>query len=72
MHQDHSGDILAEFPPEHDSLKPLAEALCQLLFPVEDGALWTGTNGALEFVNALHGGIIGTSEGAVERETVAC
>lgn len=68
MHQDHFGDILAEFPPEHDSLKPLAEALRQLLFSVEDGALWTGTNGASEFVNALYGGIIGASERAIERE----
>lgn len=42
MHQDHSGDILAEFPPEHDSLKPLAEALCSYCSPWKMGLCGRG------------------------------
>lgn len=68
MHKGNFGDILAEFLPEHNTLKPLAEALRLLLFPTEDGELWTGTNSAPEFVNALYAGIIGAFDGAIERE----
>jgi len=68
MHKENLKDILEEFPSAYNSLKPLAEALRQLLFPIEDGALWTGTNGAPEFVYALYAGIIGAFEGAIARE----
>ncbi len=60
--------ILAEFPPEFRSLGPLAETLRQLLFPVEDGVLWTGTVSALSAVNGLYDGIIGAFDGAIMQE----
>jgi hypothetical protein len=36
-------EIIAEFPAEFDSLKGLAEELRGILFPIRDGALFTGT-----------------------------
>jgi serine/threonine protein kinase len=36
-------EIIAEFPAEFESLKGLAEELRGILFPIRDGALFTGT-----------------------------
>ena len=60
--------ILSEFLPQFHSLKPLAEDLRRILFPVQDGELWTGTNGSLAGINALYDGIIGAFEEAILRE----
>ena len=60
--------ILAEFPPEFHSLKPLAETLRQILFLVEDGELWTGTNSAPAVVNGIYDGIISGFEEAILQE----
>jgi hypothetical protein len=41
-----------------------------MLFPVEDGATWTGTDSAPEAVNGLYDRIIGAFEVAIVREKV--
>ncbi|KAB8446241.1 hypothetical protein FH972_025223 [Carpinus fangiana] len=61
-------DILAEFTPKFHSFKPLARKLRELLFPVVDGELWTGTNGSLEATKELYDGIIGAFEDAMVYE----
>ncbi|KAL7804898.1 hypothetical protein V8C44DRAFT_369186 [Trichoderma aethiopicum] len=35
--------VLAEFPPEFQRIKPLCRTLRSILFPMKDGALFTGT-----------------------------
>jgi hypothetical protein len=60
--------ILSEFAPEYESLKPLAERMRSLLFPIEDGKLWTGTDGSVAATDALYDGLIGAFEDAVLRE----
>ncbi|KAF2474703.1 FunK1 protein kinase [Lindgomyces ingoldianus] len=60
--------ILSEFAPEYESLKPLAEKMRSLLFPIEDGKLWTGTDGSVAATNALYDELIGAFEDAVLRE----
>ena len=35
--------ILAEFAPKFERLKPLARELRKVLFPIKDGAIFTGT-----------------------------
>lgn len=68
MHKENFRETLAEFPSTHNSLKPFAEALRQIFFPI-DGTLWTGTNSASEFVYALYAGNIGAClRGHRERE----
>jgi len=59
MDKDNFGNTLAELTPEFYSLKPLAESLRQLLFPLEDRAIWTGTDSAPEAVNGFYDGTIG-------------
>jgi hypothetical protein len=68
MDKNNFGSILAEFNPEFHSIKSLAEALRQILFPVQDGELWTGTDSAPAVVNGLYDGIIGGFEEAILRE----
>ncbi|KAM5381125.1 hypothetical protein ACJZ2D_003041 [Fusarium nematophilum] len=60
-------EILDEFTPEFHSLKPLAERLRRILFPLRDGAIWTGTHGP-EAVDGLYDGIIGAFEEAISSE----
>ena len=43
MDKDEFEEIIAEFPAEFGSLKGLAEELRGILFPIRDGALFTGT-----------------------------
>jgi hypothetical protein len=57
--------ILGEFPPEFHSLKPLAESLHQVLFPIQDGVPWTGTDGSPEGVGKLYDGMIRAFEEAI-------
>lgn len=70
MDESNFGDILTEFASDFQSLKPLAETLRQILFPVQDGELWTGTNSSPAVVNRLYDGIIGGFEEAILREKV--
>ncbi|KAI0546194.1 FunK1 protein kinase [Xylaria curta] len=48
MDQDSFWGILREFPHELQSLKPLAKILRQILFPLRDKAIWTGTDGSVD------------------------
>ncbi|KZZ95972.1 serine/threonine-protein kinase Sgk2 [Moelleriella libera RCEF 2490] len=62
--------ILEEFAPEFSSLKPLAERLRQLLFPLRAGVIWTGTDGSPEAVDKLYDGMIRAFEEAITSEGV--
>ncbi|KID81155.1 serine/threonine-protein kinase Sgk2 [Metarhizium guizhouense ARSEF 977] len=68
MGQDNFAIILREFTPEFHSLKSLAEGLRQILFPLEDGVIWTGTHGSPEAVDELYDGMIRAFEGAIANE----
>lgn len=70
MDKSNFGGILTDFASNFHSLKPLAETLCQILFPVQNGELWTGTDNAPAVVNKLYYGIIGGFEEAILREKV--
>ncbi|KAH8898376.1 FunK1 protein kinase [Thozetella sp. PMI_491] len=62
--------ILEEFTPEFSSLKPLAERLRQILFPLQAGVIWTGTDGSPEAVDKLYDGMIRAFEEAITSEGV--
>jgi hypothetical protein len=62
--------VLEEFTPEFSSLKPLAESLRQVLFPLRAGVIWTGTDGSPEAVDKLYGGMIRAFEEAITSEGV--
>ncbi|KAI1774900.1 hypothetical protein F4818DRAFT_55168 [Hypoxylon cercidicola] len=40
-------DIFEEFPHRFYSLKRLGESLDQIIFPLKDGVIWTGTDGSI-------------------------
>lgn len=58
--------ILDEFPEEHETLKPLAEDLREILFPMEGDELFTGTDLAAE--NRIYNGMIGAFEWTILQE----
>ncbi|KFY34525.1 hypothetical protein V494_06702 [Pseudogymnoascus sp. VKM F-4513 (FW-928)] len=65
MDQDSFQGILEEFAVEFESLKPLAECLRRILFPIRDGVIWTGTDESSEAVSELYDRMIGAFEGAI-------
>jgi hypothetical protein len=67
-HDNYENCILSEFPPQFHSLKPLAEELRQILFPIVDGQLWTGTDSSLSGTNCMYDGFIAAFERAIVRE----
>ncbi|OAA46118.1 serine/threonine-protein kinase Sgk2 [Metarhizium rileyi] len=68
MDQDSFRDILTEFTPEFYPLKSLAESLRQILFPLKDGVIWTGTHSSPEAVDKLYDGMMHAFEGAIASE----
>jgi hypothetical protein len=68
MDQDSFHSILEEFTVEFESLKPVAERLHQILFPMRDGVIWTETDGSPEAVDKLYDGMIGAFEEAIALE----
>lgn len=70
MDQEGFETILGEFPPEFDSLKPLAENLRQVLFPLRTGVIWTGTDGSPKAVDKLYNEMIHALEEAISLEGV--
>jgi len=54
MDADIFGLITAEFPQELRSLKPLAESLHRILFPLRDGKIWTGSDDSSGAAGALY------------------
>ncbi|KAK7214782.1 hypothetical protein V2G26_002785 [Clonostachys chloroleuca] len=63
------GSILAEFPEKFESLKQLAESVRRILFPIVDGAVWTGTDNNSDTINSLYDGIVGAFEHAIALES---
>ncbi|KAJ3554907.1 hypothetical protein NPX13_g10483 [Xylaria arbuscula] len=57
--------ILEEFSTEFAHLKDLARRLHQLLFPVRDGAVFTGTDTDEARIKELYDGVIGTFHEAI-------
>lgn len=68
MDQDNFQDILEEFTPEFHSLKPLAESLRQILFPLRDRVIWIGTDGSPEAVDKLYDEMAHAFEEAIASE----
>ncbi|KAI1373079.1 FunK1 protein kinase [Hypoxylon crocopeplum] len=69
MGQDKFRNVLDEFPLEFHPLKPLAEILRQILFPIRGGVIWTGTDGSPEAVDDLYDEMIRAFEDAIASET---
>lgn len=69
MEQNDFQTILEEFNPEFHSLKPLAESLRQILFPLRAGVIWTGTDSSPEAVEEPYDGMIGAFEEAIASES---
>ncbi|KAG9228021.1 hypothetical protein BJ875DRAFT_390259, partial [Amylocarpus encephaloides] len=57
-------NILAQFAPEFEVLKPLARDLRGVLFPIRDGAIFTGT---FRDHNLMYGGMINAFSRAIGR-----
>lgn len=68
MDQTHFQSLLEEFADEYDCLKPLAERLRRILFPLRDGAIWTGTDEEPQAAQDLHNEVIRAFEEAIESE----
>ncbi|XXG98085.1 rRNA-binding ribosome biosynthesis protein [Hypoxylon texense] len=68
MNQDNFQTILEEFPPEFHSLKPLAESLRRILFPLRDGVFWTGSDSSPEAADKLYDEIISAFEKVIASE----
>ncbi|KAI1205533.1 FunK1 protein kinase [Annulohypoxylon truncatum] len=60
--------ILGEFTPEFHSLKPLAECLRQILFPLRAGVIWTGTDSSPEATDKLYDEMIRVFEEGIAFE----
>lgn len=71
MDQNNFEKILEEFPPEFQTLKHVAGILRQILFPLRDGVLWTGTEGAPESIDKLYNDTIQALEEAIGRDGAA-
>ncbi|KAI6083218.1 FunK1 protein kinase [Hypoxylon rubiginosum] len=69
MDQDGFRTILGEFASEFNSVKPLAESLRQLLFPLRAGVIWTGTDSSPDAIDKLYGGMIRAFEEAIASES---
>ncbi|KAI1779308.1 FunK1 protein kinase [Hypoxylon cercidicola] len=69
MDQNGFQTLLGEFTPEFHSLKPLAESLRQILFPLQAGVIWTGTDGSVEATDKLYDGMIRAFEEAIAFES---
>jgi hypothetical protein len=58
MHAERFRAIMDEFTPEFKVLSDLAEELRDLLFPMRDGKLWTGTDHTTQGTASLYNGMI--------------
>ncbi|KAJ6186503.1 hypothetical protein N7519_007804 [Penicillium mononematosum] len=58
MHAESFRAIMDEFTPEFKVLFDLAEELRELLFPMRDGKLWTGTDHTTQGTASLYNGMI--------------
>ena len=68
MTRDGFQTILKEFGPQYHSLKLLAERLHEILFPLREGAIWTGTDLSREGTDKLYDGMIRVFEDAIAAE----
>ncbi len=59
------GGITTEFTAEFKPLRGFAEELREILFPMRDGELWTGTDMTAEGTNALYGAMISAFDMAI-------
>jgi hypothetical protein len=66
--QNNFQSVLRDFPSQFHTLMPLAEGLRQILFPLRDGIIWTGTDGSPEAVDKLYDGMIRAFEEALGSE----
>ena len=65
MNEDGFQNILGEFTGKFHSVRPLAESLRQILFPLQDGLIWTGTDLSSEARSALYSRMVWALEEAM-------
>jgi hypothetical protein len=58
--------ITAEFPQQLEDIKPLAEELRHVLFPIRDESLFTGTYSELKGIKSMYDGMINAFDSAIE------
>ncbi|OTA54014.1 hypothetical protein K449DRAFT_389540 [Hypoxylon sp. EC38] len=68
MTQDGFQRIMEEFTSAFYGLKPLAERLRQILFPLQDGEIWIGTDSSPGAIDELYSRIIQAFEEVIEEE----
>ncbi|KAI9770677.1 MAG: hypothetical protein M1839_003061 [Geoglossum umbratile] len=59
-------NITAEFPPQFEGVKHLAEELRRVLFPIRDEALFTGTYGEPKWINIIYNDMVNAFDSAIE------
>ena len=57
-------NVIVEFAPKFENLKPLARELRHILFPIRDGAIFTGT---FHDYNIMYDGMIDAFSRAIDR-----
>lgn len=68
MDQDGFQTISGEFPSEFHALKPLAENLRQVLFPLQAGVIWTETDSSPGAIDKLYDEMIRAFEEVITSE----
>lgn len=68
MDQDGFQTIMEEFTPEFHTLRPLAETLRQVLFPLQAGAIWPGTDDSPRDAGKLYDEMIHAFKEAITSE----
>ncbi|KAH0537305.1 hypothetical protein FGG08_005895 [Glutinoglossum americanum] len=58
-------NITAEFPPQFEGVKHLAEELRHVLFPIRDEALFTGTYSEPKWINSIYNGMVNAFDNAI-------
>ncbi|KAJ5853132.1 hypothetical protein N7534_005675 [Penicillium rubens] len=66
MHAERFRTIMDEFTPEFEVLFDLPEELRDLLFPMRDGKLWTGTDHTTQGTASLYNGMIDAFDNAAK------
>jgi serine/threonine protein kinase len=59
-------NITAEFPPQFEDIKPLAEELRHVLFPIRDESLFIGTYSDHKGINSMYDGMTNAFDRTIE------
>ena len=65
MTDGHCQDILDELPPKFHTMARLADRPPEILYPLQDGVIWTETDKFTDATQKLYDGMISTFENFV-------